>query len=52
MICINFQIIYIDVSLCSEVKKIQGLNFSKLSFKVEFPAIQQYAKQNTLGVKV
>ena len=36
MICKSFQIhnIYIDVSLCSELKKIMGLSFSKLSFKV------------------
>ena len=38
MICINFQIHnlqYIDVSLCNEsFKKISGLSFSKLSFKV------------------
>ena len=35
MICIKFQTqIYIDVSFFSEVKKIVGLSFSKLSFKV------------------
>ena len=37
MICINFQLhnlrTYIDVSFCTE-KKISGLSFSKLSFKV------------------
>ena len=33
MICINLQI-YIDVSHCTEILKIMGLSFSKLSFIV------------------